>query len=181
MIILCPSVKVSQDASLSIGGLTGSSGFHSVYPIQLLIGIIVVSEELGVLSLTYPDMDYIEAVTIIAYGDDGFETAFLSPSRICIEPDPLHLRWLRQRSILSEPVVLEYVTFDNRLSKHLPLVACKPELGSQVWQSCSGVLFLPDGIAMHIFERDAQYRFLVRFKCDLACNVYFWIICSHFA
>jgi hypothetical protein len=60
-----------------------------------LIGIIVVSEELGVLSLSYPDMNHIEAVTIIANGNDSLVAALLSPGRISIEPDPLDLRWIR--------------------------------------------------------------------------------------
>jgi hypothetical protein len=55
----------------------------------VLIFIIVVSEELGVLSLPYPDVDCVEAVSIIANGDDCFETALLSLGRIGIEPDPL--------------------------------------------------------------------------------------------
>ena len=89
MIISSPSVEVSKDTSLSVGCFTGCSGFNPVDAIQLLIRIIV-SEELGVLSLTYPDMDYIETITIIANGDDSLVTALLSPSRIGIEPDPFH-------------------------------------------------------------------------------------------
>ena len=54
-----------------------------------MIFIIVVSEELGVLCLSYPDMDQVEAITIIANGDDSLVTALLSPGRIGIEPDPL--------------------------------------------------------------------------------------------
>ena len=56
MVISCPPIKVCQDTSLTIGGLTGCSGFHSICSIKLLIGIIVVSEELGVLSLAYLDV-----------------------------------------------------------------------------------------------------------------------------
>ena len=161
MVIGSPPIEVSKNASLTISGFTGGPGFHSVDSIQFLIGIIVVSEELGVLSLTNPDVDHIEAITVISNRDDSLVTALLSPSRIGIEPDPLHLGWFRQDSILDEPVVLEDVTFDYRLSQHLPLITCHPELGSQVWQSSSRVLLLPDGLAMHIFEREAQYRLLV--------------------
>ena len=84
MVVLCPPIKVGKDTCLTVGGLTGCSGFHSIDSIQFLIGIIVVSEELGVLSLTYLDMKHIEAITIIANGDDSLVTTLLSPGRIGI-------------------------------------------------------------------------------------------------
>jgi hypothetical protein len=95
MIVLCPPIKVGKYTSLTVGSFTGCSGLHSVGSIQFLIGIVVVSEELGILSLAYPDMDHIEPVTIIANGDNSFVTALLSPGRIGIEPDPLHFIGLR--------------------------------------------------------------------------------------
>ena len=116
MVILYPPIEVRQDTSLTVGGFTGCPGFHSVDSIQFLISIIVVSEELGVLSLPYPYMDYVESIAIITYGYYCFVTALLSPGRISIEPDPLHLGRFRQGSILCEPVVLEDVPFDYRLT-----------------------------------------------------------------
>ncbi len=106
MVIHSPSIKVGEDTSLTVGCFAGSSELGFVGSVQFLIGIIAISEELGVLSLPYPDMKHIESITIIAYGDDRFVTALLSPGKVSIEPDPLDLGWFRQSSIFCKPVSL---------------------------------------------------------------------------
>ena len=81
-----------------------------------MIGIIIVSEELGVFSLPYPNIEYIEFESIVADGDDCLVTALLSSGRISIESDSFDLGQIGKGAVLGKPVVFEDLTFDYWLT-----------------------------------------------------------------